>query len=145
MIRLSAIKKHGWFDVIDEWQIFAVFSTSRHYIQLKLSQVTFIWCSIIILPISQNYVDKKQTMTLPLTWSHSFEWEVWERYPTSLVKSTSIYNKTCFQTVYAMMKGLKGLRKKSKAAASFASLKKKRLKLANALRQFKWRKQNSQT
>ncbi len=48
-------------------QCFAVFSTSRPYIQQKLSPVTFIVSFYILLSINQYYVDKNKSMTIPLS------------------------------------------------------------------------------
>ncbi len=49
-------------------QFSAVFSTSRQWIQLKLSHVTLIVSFFIIWPTNQHYVEKKKykSMTLPI-------------------------------------------------------------------------------
>ncbi len=59
LLAVTSVNMSG-FDILVKilWQFLGVLSASRHCIQLKLSQVTFVASFLIILPLNQNYVDK---------------------------------------------------------------------------------------
>ncbi len=58
------------------WQFAAVFSASRHCIQLKLTSIVSFF---ILLPINQHYVDKNQSMELP---KYHNAWSVFASHTT---------------------------------------------------------------
>ena len=66
------------------YHFWTVFSRIRHCIQLKLSHVTFIIFFLILVPIYQHNIDKKQFMSLSLSlesatlWLKTFYSLIWQ-------------------------------------------------------------------